>query len=101
MRAACSRETSSASGRSAGDDRCHMPMTTLGDLSVHFERTGNGEPVLLIHGLGSSTEDWEPQVSALAREYTVVSYDVRGHGRTAKPAGRYTLAQFADDAAKL
>ncbi|MEO8623512.1 MAG: alpha/beta hydrolase [bacterium] len=78
-----------------------MPMTTLGDLNVFYERHGEGEPVLLIHGLGSSTEDWEPQVDALSNYFTVIAYDVRGHGRTAKPRGTYSVPQFAEDAARL
>ncbi len=78
-----------------------MPMITLGDLNVFYEKHGQGEPVLLIHGLGSSTEDWEPQVNALRTGFTVVTYDVRGHGKTAKPAGKYSVPQFAMDAAKL
>ena len=78
-----------------------MPMIMLGDLSVFYETHGQGDPVLLIHGLGSSTEDWDPQVEALRRDFTVVSYDVRGHGKTAKPAGKYTVPQFAEDAARL
>src|SRR5215218_7951709 len=78
-----------------------MPMITLNGLDVFYETRGSGDPVLLVHGLGSSTEDWEPQVDALAREFTVVAYDVRGHGRTGKPGGRYTVSQFADDAAAL
>lgn len=76
-------------------------MTTVGDLSTYYEKHGGGEPVLLIHGLGSSTEDWQPQVKALERQFTVVTYDVRGHGKTAKPSGRYTVPQFAADAARL
>ena len=48
---------------------------------------GGGEPLLLIHGLGSCTEDWEAQVSELARSFRVITYDVRGHGRTGKPPG--------------
>jgi len=78
-----------------------MPMITLNGLEVFYEARGSGEPVLLVHGLGSSTEDWEPQVNALRREFTVVAYDVRGHGRTAKPAGAYSVSQFAADAAAL
>jgi pimeloyl-ACP methyl ester carboxylesterase len=78
-----------------------MSMITLNGLDVYYETRGRGDPVLLVHGLGSSTEDWEPQVDALAREFMVVAYDVRGHGRTAKPAGTYTVAQFADDASAL
>ena len=78
-----------------------MPMISLGNLDVFYERCGHGEPVLLIHGLGSSTEDWELQVEALRRDFTVVTYDVRGHGKTGKPAGTYSVAQFAADAALL
>ena len=78
-----------------------MPMITLGDLSVFYETHGQGEPVLLIHGLGSCTEDWDLQVEALQRDFTVVTYDVRGHGKTAKPAGKYSVMQFSNDVAKL
>ena len=80
-----------------------MPMITLkrGGLDVFYEKRGTGDPVLLVHGLGSSTEDWEPQVEALSRDFTVVAYDVRGHGRTSKPGGSYSVAQIAEDAAEL
>ena len=78
-----------------------MSMITLGDLSTYYEKHGQGAPLLLIHGLGSSTEDWAPQVTALAGTFTVIAYDVRGHGRTAKPAGTYSVKQFANDAALL
>jgi 3-oxoadipate enol-lactonase len=78
-----------------------MPTTRIRDLDVFHEEHGIGETVLLIHGLGSSTEDWQPQVDALAQRFRVVTYDVRGHGRTGKPRGRYSVPQFADDAAAL
>ncbi|MDB4879857.1 MAG: Beta-ketoadipate enol-lactone hydrolase [Gemmatimonadetes bacterium] len=78
-----------------------MPTTRIGDLDVYHEAHGSGEAVLLIHGLGSSTADWAPQVEALAPGYTVHTYDVRGHGRSGKPRGRYTVQQFARDAAGL
>jgi pimeloyl-ACP methyl ester carboxylesterase len=78
-----------------------MPMIPLNGLDVFYETHGRGDPVLLVHGLGSSTEDWEPQVDALARDFTVVTYDVRGHGRTGKPRGAYSVTQFAADAAAL
>lgn len=78
-----------------------MPTVTLGGLKVFYEMRGQGEPVLFIHGLGSSTEDWDPQVDALQRSYRVITYDVRGHGQTEKPAGPYSVKQFAEDAARL
>lgn len=78
-----------------------MPVTRIRDLDVYHEEQGTGDAVLLIHGLGSSTEDWEPQVQALSKLFRVIAYDVRGHGRTGKPPGPYTVAQFAEDAAAL
>ena len=71
------------------------------DIDVHYEMHGSGEPLLLIHGLGSSTEDWEPQIKDFASHFRVITYDVRGHGRTDKPRARYSVPQFADDAAAL
>ncbi len=58
-------------------------------------------PVLLIHGLGSSCRDWEPQVAALSRCFRVVAPDLRGHGRSTRPAPPYGPAVFADDLAAL
>jgi pimeloyl-ACP methyl ester carboxylesterase len=78
-----------------------MSTIDLNGLRVFYETQGTGSTVLLIHGLGSSTEDWEPQIEALKSRYTVVAYDVRGHGKTSKPGGRYTMSQFAHDAAAL
>lgn len=78
-----------------------MPITRINDLDVFHDERGTGDAVLLIHGLGSSTDDWEPQVAALAGAYRVLTYDVRGHGRTGKPPGRYSVEQFARDAAGL
>lgn len=78
-----------------------MPTTRIRDLDVFHEVHGSGETVLLIHGLGSSTEDWQPQVDALSKQFRVVTYDVRGHGKTGKPRGAYSVPQFAEDAAAL
>ncbi len=78
-----------------------MPITRLRDIDVYYEVHGAGEPVLLLHGLGSSTEDWESQAGHLSRTRQVITSDVRGHGRTSKPRGRYTIHQFAGDAAAL
>lgn len=78
-----------------------MALARIRDLDVYYEVHGTGEPLLLVHGLGSSTEDWEPQVEFFARRFQVITYDVRGHGRTAKPAAAYSVKQFAEDAAAL
>lgn len=73
----------------------------VGDIELHYERYGSGEPVLLLHGLGSSTLDWEPQITAFSQQYQVVAVDFRGHGQSDKPAGPYSIPGFAADIANL
>ncbi|RMN38165.1 hypothetical protein ALQ64_05660, partial [Pseudomonas cannabina] len=41
------------------------------ECTLHYEEYGQGEPVLLLHGLGSSCQDWEYQIPALAARYRV------------------------------
>ncbi|MDM8349390.1 alpha/beta hydrolase [Pseudomonas sp. sp1636] len=68
---------------------------------LHYEDYGQGAPLLLVHGLGSSTRDWEYQIPALAAQYRVIAIDIRGHGRSDKPRERYSIAGFAEDVAAL
>jgi 3-oxoadipate enol-lactonase len=76
-----------------------MPFIHVLGIDVYYEITGEGEPLLLIHGHGSSTRDWELQVEYFSKRYKVVTYDVRGCGRTSKPPGPYSIRMFAEDAA--
>lgn len=78
-----------------------MPEVIVNDITVHYERSGSGKPVVLLHGLGSSGEDWENQVPALERNYEVIVPDARGHGRSSKPPGPYSIRQFASDVASF
>jgi pimeloyl-ACP methyl ester carboxylesterase len=81
-----------------------MPTLRANDAELYYEETGTGEPVLLLHGLGSSTLDWEPQIEALRGNYRVIALDVRGSGRSrdlVNPGGPFSVAQFAADAAAL
>jgi len=78
-----------------------MPTTRVNGVDLYYEIHGSGEPVLLVHGLGSSTLDWEPQIAALAPRFQVIAFDVRGHGRSAKPRQRYSVRLFAEDTAAL
>ncbi|RMQ47006.1 Hydrolase, alpha/beta fold protein [Pseudomonas cichorii] len=69
--------------------------------SLHYEEYGQGEPVLLLHGLGSSCQDWEYQIPALAEHYRVIVMDARGHGRSDKPHERYSIKGFSADVEAL
>src|SRR5260370_26753059 len=75
-----------------------MPTVRVNDIDLYYEAAGAGSPLMLLHGLGSSTQDWEYQMEEFARSHRVIALDVRGHGRSAKPSGPYSVAQFARDA---
>jgi len=78
-----------------------MPMMQLEGVSLHYEESGAGTPVLLLHGLGSSGQDWELVAPRLAAHHRVIVPDVRGHGRSEKPKGPYGVPLFARDVASL
>ena len=78
-----------------------MPFFDNDDCQLHYEEYGHGAPLLLVHGLGSSTRDWEYQIPELARHYRVIALDMRGHGRSDKPRERYSIQGFAEDVAAL
>lgn len=78
-----------------------MPYFTHQNCQLHYEEYGQGEPLLLVHGLGSSIRDWEYQIPVLRQHYRVIALDVRGHGQSDKPRQRYRIATFAADVAAL
>ncbi|HEY6761314.1 MAG TPA: alpha/beta fold hydrolase [Baekduia sp.] len=62
---------------------------------VTYHRAGAGEPVLLVHGITSSSRTWRTVMPALAEHYDVIAPDLLGHGRSAKPRGDYSLGAYA------
>ena len=76
-----------------------MPTQHVNGIDIYYEVAGQGDPVLLIHGLGSSTRDWEKQLPALTQAYQVITVDVRGCGQSGEPPGPYSIAGFAADIA--
>lgn len=78
-----------------------MPKIKTNNINLYYEVSGEGQPLLFIHGLGSSTRDWEIQVEEFSKTYQVITWDLRGHGQSDKPAGPYSLPMFAADAAGL
>jgi pimeloyl-ACP methyl ester carboxylesterase len=78
-----------------------MPTTTVNGVSLHYDVTGEGPPLLLIAGLGSSSVAWTAAVPRLASQFTVVTVDNRGTGRSEVPPGPYRIDDLADDTAAL
>jgi len=79
-----------------------MPYQAVNGIRMRYELWGEGEtPLVLLHGLGSSADDWLLQLPAFAPYFKCIPLDLRGHGATDKPAGRYSIALFAADVAQL
>ena len=71
----------------------------VGGVRLHVQEEGEGEPLLLVHGLGTSGDLWLHQVPVLARHYRTLAVDLRGFGRSDKPRepGAYAVPVLARD----
>jgi 3-oxoadipate enol-lactonase len=78
-----------------------MSTAQINGIELYYEEHGSGEPLLLIMGLAADSLAWLFQLPEFSQHYRTVVFDNRGVGRSSKPAGPYTIAQMADDAAGL
>lgn len=70
-------------------------------IRMHYQRHGEGAPLLLLHGFTGAGGDWAPFVEPLSREHELIIPDLRGHGRSTNPSGTYTHRQAALDVLAL
>ncbi len=71
-------------------------------IGIHYREYGQGEPLLLIMGLGANVDWWgDDFLRPLAERFHVVAYDNRGAGRSERPDGPYPVPLMAADAVGL
>lgn len=78
-----------------------MPYAYVNGIKIHYDTSGEGAPLVLLHGLGSSCQDWLLQTQVFSKSYTVITPDSRGHGDSDKPTGPYSIGLFANDVVAL
>jgi 3-oxoadipate enol-lactonase len=74
-----------------------VPIARINDVGIYHEVHGDGEPVLLIGGLGSELSMFGGIVARLAQGSKVIAFDNRGAGRSDKPDTPYSIEMMAGD----
>jgi pimeloyl-ACP methyl ester carboxylesterase len=76
-----------------------MRIVTDDGIGLEAVVAGNGPGLVLVHGFGGAKEDFADHLADLARDHTVVTFDLRGHGASDQPddPDAYSLERLADD----
>jgi pimeloyl-ACP methyl ester carboxylesterase len=78
-----------------------MPNTNINGVDLYYEMHGKGMPLMLIPGLGSDSQSWQPIIEELSRHCLVIAPDNRGTGRTRPQNTEINIQQIADDCIAL
>lgn len=78
-----------------------MPYVKANGIKIYYEIHGEGEPVVLIGGLGSQLQSWSTQIPIYSEKFKVIVFDNRGAGKSDKPDPGYTIEDMADDTVGL
>jgi pimeloyl-ACP methyl ester carboxylesterase len=78
-----------------------MEVVRTNGLEIAYERVGEGPPLIFVHGGAEDGRVWQPQLAALADEFTVVAWDEPGAGRSSDVPAGFGLAEYAHCLAAL
>lgn len=67
------------------------------DIELYFEKSGEGEPFVLLHGNGEDSSYFVNQIEYFKDKYQMIAVDTRGHGKSPRGTKPFTISQFADD----
>lgn len=70
----------------------------VGTATIYYQSIGTGDPLLMLHNFGTSSETWMPFIGPLAVQRRVIAMDSRGHGRSTNQLDVFDHAQAAEDA---
>jgi pimeloyl-ACP methyl ester carboxylesterase len=75
--------------------------TKANGIEMHYQISGAGNCLALIHGFADNLNIWYKQVPEFSRQYRILTYDVRGFGHTEKVNAPYAIDVFAEDLHEL
>ncbi len=75
------------------DTSVHSRRVEVNGQTLHYRQwPQNGPPLIFLHGVTGSLNSWDPIAPAFASDYSVMAFDLRGHGQSSKPERGYTWA---------
>ena len=71
--------------------------------SLYYQISGSGSPILLTHGFAATSRMWRGQVEAFRDKHQVITWDMRGHGRSDSPSNQaaYSVEETVADMTAL
>src|SRR5687768_14618981 len=80
--------------------KVEMSYVRANSVDLYYETSGEGDPLVLVHGGWSGHDNWQPVAPTLAQSFAVVAYDRRGHGQSER-GDQGTRRDQEDDLAAL
>ena len=74
-----------------------MPKAKIGEIEIYYEEQGQGEPLMMILGLGQDTATWGYQISEFSDQFRVIVFDNRDSGKSSSCNEIYTTETMAQD----
>jgi len=74
-----------------------MPFLETDERKIYYELTGEGEPLVMIHGIALDRRIWLDLPQFLSSKYQVLTYDLRGHGKSSAPDDGYSYRDHIND----
>jgi len=78
-----------------------MPEAKINAGQLYYQLQGEGEPLLLISGLGCDNSAWLPIIDELSKSFRIIIFDNRGAGQSIVPETPYSIRDMADDVGEL
>jgi len=74
---------------------------TISAVDCHYSITGSGPPLFLTHGIGAAEDAWRFMLPELSKHFSVVTYDLRGHGKSPVTHKNFTLDELVLDLERI
>ena len=70
-------------------------------ITLAYRDIGSGKALVLLHGFQNTGQQWDPYIEDLADKYRLIIPDLRGHGRSLNPSGKFITRELAQDVLTL